>query len=117
MEIKWKVKDPILIMKVIGEIDLTTASRLKSEIDEMLNAHPQSNILLVLLDMVSFIDSSGLGAILGAYKRLEEDSSKIFLVAPKNPVRHVLDISGVSKLVTIFDTMEEALSKTREGLL
>lgn len=108
MHIESSVKDATLTMRLTGELDLVVADKFKSEADKLIMKH-NPKILILNLEKVPFIDSSGLGAILGRYKAISEKGGKVILVAAKAPVRKILELSGFQKIMDIykddFDTL------------
>lgn len=79
---------------VRGELDVATSPRLRTEL-AVLIARGATDITLQFGD-VSFIDSSGLGVLVGAYKRLHEvGSGTIHIVGAQPPVRKVFEITGL----------------------
>ena len=85
---------------VRGEIDVATSPRLRTELMNLI-AGGAAEITLHF-DGVSFVDSSGLGVLVGAYKRLREDGrGKIRIVGAQPSVRKVFEITGLeSALLT-----------------
>jgi anti-sigma B factor antagonist len=86
------------VLEVAGEIDVATSPVLRSELSDLLGDAPAS----VTLDFsqVSFIDSSGLGVLVGALKRLRERSPEAVLhvAHAQEPVRNVFGITGLDEL-------------------
>ncbi|MFI5046104.1 MAG: STAS domain-containing protein [Acidimicrobiia bacterium] len=86
------------VLEVIGEIDVATSPVLRSELADLLADSPNS----VTLDFaqVSFIDSSGLGVLVGALKRLRETSpgAALHVAHTHGAVRNVFDIMGLDEL-------------------
>ncbi|MEW6227711.1 MAG: anti-sigma factor antagonist [Bacillota bacterium] len=98
----------VLVVYVSGELDLNTAPVFRAAVEEQLDARPDlANIVLVLRD-VTFIDSSGLGVILGRYKRLRAHGGKIVAVAPSLHVRKVFELSGLTNIIPVSETEDEA---------
>jgi anti-sigma B factor antagonist len=80
-----------------GELDLATAPALRDRLLAVIDAGATG----ITLDMrdVSFVDSSGLGVLVGAHKRLREATGgSLTIVGPQDAVRKVLDITGLSPL-------------------
>ena len=82
-------------MTVRGEVDVATSPELRSKLDELLDRGATD----VTLDFgaVSFVDSSGLGVLVGAYKRLQENGTRgaIRIVGTQASVRKVFEITGL----------------------
>jgi stage II sporulation protein AA (anti-sigma F factor antagonist) len=112
MKTEVRVIGRVLIVHIRGELDLNTAPSFRSVVEQQLDANPDvTNILLVMSD-VDFIDSSGLGVILGRYKRLRSHGGNVIVVAPSPQARKVLELSGLAGIIPICDTEDEAWAKS-----
>ncbi|MGI9951562.1 anti-sigma factor antagonist [Moorellaceae bacterium AZ2] len=89
-----------LIARIKGELDLGTADRLRHELETSID-HARPRILYLDLEGVSFMDSSGLGVILGRYRRLARQGGKVIICRPQPQVRRLLELSGINKLIEI----------------
>jgi anti-sigma B factor antagonist len=87
---------PVLV--ITGEIDISTAPQLREHLQQ-LDAHE----VVVDLTAMTFIDSTGLGVLVGAVKRLHESGGDLVLRHPSRSTRKVLDISGLAQMVKIED--------------
>ena len=87
------------MMVLTGEIDISTAGRVR----EALIAISSSGENKVVVDMtnVTFMDSTGLAALVGPLKRFRSMNGQIVLRSPARPVRKVLEISGLTRVFTI----------------
>lgn len=94
------------VLDVAGEIDLFSAPQLKEQIAELIGN--RSDHLLVNLEKVSFMDSTGLGVLLGALKRVREHRGSLALVCPPGPVHRVLTLTGLHKVFPIHESLEDA---------
>lgn len=94
-------------VSVVGELDVATAPRLRQEAVGVVS----NGIDRLALDLsgCSFLDSTGLGVIVGLLKRLRnhEDGALVIVGAP-GQVQKVFDITRVASIVPLVDTMEEA---------
>jgi len=97
-----------LVARIKGEIDLAVADELRRVIDERLKAERFQSVILDLAG-VSFIDSSGLGFILGRYKKITGQGGKMFIVSARPSVARILEIAGVKKLVPVYPSEKEVL--------
>ena len=63
----------------------------------------------MILDLggVSFIDSSGLGFILGRYKKIKSQKGKMYIVRARPSVGRILELSGITKLIPVYATENE----------
>ncbi len=87
-----------LVVKLNGEIDQHCTSEIRDEIDREVDIKNVSTLIFDLGD-VTFMDSSGLGMIMGRYKKLKAMGGKLMLVRPRPQVDRVLELSGIKKLL------------------
>jgi anti-sigma B factor antagonist len=96
------------VVTVTGEIDLATQGQLRAELNELVVA---GQVDLVLdLSGVTFVDSTGLGALIGTRRRVHAFHGSLTLVIPDESVMKVFTITGLEKVFTIHDTLEAALA-------
>ncbi len=102
MQLQIREEDEAIFVKIYGELDLKIADDLRIELDETIN---ESDKKLLILDFaeVNFIDSSGLGVILGRYKRFNAREGKIVIINPIPSVRRVLELSGIMNVIEVKD--------------
>ena len=88
------------VLRARGEIDVATSPELRRELHQLADRHGS---IVVDLHDVTFIDSSGLGVLVGTLKRLRERDPDATLVLEglQEPVRKVFDITGLSDLFAI----------------
>jgi anti-sigma B factor antagonist len=96
-----------IIVEARGEVDLYTAPRLKEELSELVARG--RNRLVVNLEGIEFLDSTGLGVLIGALRRCRESDGALVLAAPTDAVRKVLRITGLDQVFPINDTVDQAL--------
>jgi anti-sigma B factor antagonist len=95
------------ILDVKGEIDLYSSSTLREKIIQLVDEGRTR--LIVNLTEVGFMDSSGLGVLVGALKRLTERGGKLVLACPEGSPLKVLTITGLDKVFPIHASVDEAL--------
>lgn len=98
----------VTVVSIKGEVDLYTAPTLKEQIADLVASGKTS--LAVDLAGVEFMDSTGLGVLIGGLKRCKEAGGSLDLVAPREPVVKVLSITGLDKVFSIHETVEQAAS-------
>lgn len=89
-----------LTVRLCGEIDHHSAVSVRSEIDAMLY-HDHPDTLIFDLSEVDFMDSSGLGLIMGRYALISELGGKMLLRAPSERTRKILELAGIERLIKI----------------
>jgi stage II sporulation protein AA (anti-sigma F factor antagonist) len=114
LEIFTKKKDNALIVEISGELDMHTVDIFKEKI---ITAMERNNLTHLILNLkkCSFIDSSGLGAILGRYRELDKKGGQIYLVGLKPSVKKVFTLAGMLKIMKEVDNENQALMELNEG--
>jgi anti-sigma B factor antagonist len=90
------------LLTVTGEIDLGTVDILRNAVTDALQA--ESSDLVIDLDDVSYIDSTGLGVLVGTYKRLADRRRSLTVRCSKPQVLRLLEITGLTDLFQIDRT-------------
>lgn len=110
LSIEVKAEQEVLLARIKGEMDLASADKIRAEVDECLKEGELRHLVLDLSG-VTFIDSSGIGVILGRYRKLAEGGGKLAILKPQPQVRRVLDIAGLSRLTPYYRNEKEALNE------
>lgn len=110
MQVFFSQEGQALIARVKGELDLSTADRLRQELEASID-HARPRVLYLDLEGVSFMDSSGLGVILGRYRHLTRQGGRVVICRPQPQVQRLLELSGINKLVEIVPDDPEAYSR------
>jgi anti-sigma B factor antagonist len=95
------------VISVEGELDLSTAPRLKWMLIDSLEAG--SSQLVVDLSLTTFMDSTALGVLVGANRRLDP-SARLAIVCPRENVLQIFEFSGIDGAFSIYPTLDEALA-------
>lgn len=111
MELKFKRKNKTIIILIEGEIDHHTSKELRIQTESALSQMGGRNIIFVFRD-VTFMDSSGIGMMIGRYKQLHSLGGRIAIACANEKIAEIIKLSGLTKLLPIFDTLDEALSYT-----
>lgn len=96
------------IVRVSGDLDMVAADDFRNKIDASMEQNCSDNIILNL-NGVKFIDSSGLGVILGRYKKVSMRGGKMAIVGAPVQVNRILELSGVLNITSAYETENEAL--------
>jgi anti-sigma B factor antagonist len=101
-------KDGIEVVDVEGEIDVYTAPRLRELLIELVNiGHYQ---LVVNMEKVEFLDSTGLGVLVGGLKRVRAHDGSLDLVCTQERILKIFRITGLTKVFGIHDAVDEAIT-------
>ncbi len=108
MKITTFLKRGVLIVRVDGELDMHVADEFRQQVDHALGASGVKSVLFNL-SAVHFIDSSGLGVILGRYKKICTLGGTVLVTNIQPQVLKIFKISGLLKLITLHNSEAEAL--------
>lgn len=97
------------VIDVAGEIDVYTAPALRQRLAALLDQGRAD--LVVDLSRVTFMDSTGLGVLVGALKRVRGLDGRMVLVIDQDRILKVFRITGLTQLFTISATLEDALAE------
>lgn len=106
----FELKKDTLVARPSGELDLGVADYFRRSVEEALCLHKARNLVFNLAKL-TFVDSTGLGVLLGRYKRVVKSNGKVFIVSPQAQVRKILELSGLLNIMEEFDSENEALNK------
>ena len=99
-KISFTQEKSALKIKIRGEIDHHLARRYRERIDAEIFSRKPSKILLDL-SLIEFMDSSGLGLIMGRYATAKEIGADFILYQPSKRVRKILELAGIEKIIEI----------------
>jgi stage II sporulation protein AA (anti-sigma F factor antagonist) len=108
MQIGFEMTDEILIADLDGELDHHSASLIRDEIDKTIDAF-HSKHLIFNFEKVSFMDSSGIGVILGRYNKISELGGRMVITGCSEYIDRILDMSGIYTLAERIGTVEESI--------
>ncbi|MDE6413857.1 MAG: anti-sigma factor antagonist [Anaeroplasmataceae bacterium] len=108
------VKKDILILRLKGELDDVSASDLRTRISNYIDSYKINHLVLNLAEL-TFLDSSGIGFIIGRYHQLRKRNGDITISNVNSKVERIIYISGLAKICKIREN-EEAVLISLTGL-
>ena len=102
----YKIDDDVLEIKLIGEIDHHSAAGVRSDIDGLIFELRPKKVVLNLSE-ISFMDSSGLGLIMGRYALIKDLGVTLSLRAPTVAVMKILSLAGMERMIKIDKSIKE----------
>jgi anti-sigma B factor antagonist len=105
-------KDGFEVVDVEGEIDVYTAPRLRELLIDLVN-HGEYKLILNL-GRVEFLDSTGMGVLVGGLKRVRAHDGSMYLVCTQERILKIFRITGNNMVLPIFDTVDEAVTTSPE---
>lgn len=106
MNVECKVKNRNLIIQMQGELDDHNAKIVRDKIDRLID---RNNILNIIFDFsyMDFMDSSGIGIIMGRYKKIQTFGGVIAVVNVKPTIDRIFNLSGLYKIVKKYNDVNE----------
>ncbi len=101
-------KDGIEVIDVGGEIDISTAPRLRELLIDLISKDNYQ--LIVNLERVEFLDSTGLGVLVGGLKRVRAHDGSLDLVCTQERILKIFRITGLTKVFGIHETVDQAIA-------
>ena len=108
-----RVSEDTHVVSVRGEIDLFTAPEFKQHVSAPIDAGV-SNVVVDLLE-TTFIDSSSLGVLIGAHRRLKLRGGSLVVVCAGDAITKTFRITGLDGVFTLASTLDEALDGDAVG--
>ncbi|MEQ8190368.1 MAG: STAS domain-containing protein [Candidatus Eremiobacterota bacterium] len=102
-----EINNNIMGINIEGEIDVYTSPKVKEALNDLIQKG--NNNIIVNLEGVSYIDSTGLGVLIGALKRVKENNGDIKLVCTNLQIKKIFDITGLVKIFELYDSEELAI--------
>ena len=96
------------VLSVQGEVDVYTAPQFREQLIELVDQGQRS--ILVDLEGVEFLDSTGLGVLVGGLKRVRAHDGSLDLVCTQERILKIFRITGLTKVFGIHDGVDEAIA-------
>jgi stage II sporulation protein AA (anti-sigma F factor antagonist) len=100
---------PNLIVTMNGELDLETSPMFRETVDSKLNLYDSVSHLILDCQGVNFIDSSGLGVILGRFKRLNQTGGRLSIINASEQLKQIMKYAGMFKIIGVYENRRQAL--------
>lgn len=114
LKLNYYRKDGYVVVEHMGEIDVYTVPRVRELYIDLVNRGEYRFILN--LEMVEFLDSTGLGVFTGCLKRARAHDGSVYVVCTQQRILKIFRITGNYMWFPIFDTVDEALAASPEDV-
>ncbi|HTL71188.1 MAG TPA: STAS domain-containing protein [Candidatus Eisenbacteria bacterium] len=108
MVVKSFEKDGVTVFQVDGEINISTSPELKKQYEKL-----SAKKLVVDLEKVNYIDSSGLATLVEILKKTKSQGGSLGLAGMSEKVRSLFEITKLDKLFSIFPSQQEAVTRVK----
>jgi anti-sigma B factor antagonist len=98
-----------LVFVLRGSFDIATAPSVRAALTD---ASDGKHDVVVDLTQLDFLDSTGLGALIGAHRRATENAGTLRLVVKDGPILRLLNITGLIRALSVYPALDDALADT-----
>lgn len=108
MYIRFNRVNDSLVVTLVGELDHHSAEEVRVKIDDRID---RENIKKMIFDFseVTFMDSSGIGVVIGRYKKLSMRKGELSIVSVNNSIKRVFELSGMFKIIKVYENLDDAV--------
>ena len=108
--VKCYLEDKTLLVEILStELDHHVARNVRMEVDEIL-MKKQIDYLIFDFQYVNFMDSSGIGVIIGRYKNIVSHGGRVSAINMNSRLKKLFNLSGMNKIINIYDSFEDAIN-------
>ena len=113
LELETTQRDGVAVLTLRGEIDVYTAPRMRQAIVDLVDAGSLN--IVVDMEKVDFLDSTGLGVLVEGLKRVRTRNGNLSIVVTQDKILKIFDITGLNKAFPIHGSLEDALKEPVPG--
>lgn len=113
MNIGFEQLERLLIVKIGGDIDHHSCEEIRARIDKEITVK-NSKYIIFDMENVGFMDSSGIGVLIGRYRQLLNNSGKAAMINVNPQVKRLTEICGLQKIIPIYSNKKQAIEKIKE---
>ncbi len=111
LKIGARTEEGASILTLTGEVEVANAAQVRDAALKLVESGPR--FLVVDLSGVDYMDSTGLGMLVGLLKRLKEKGGDLLIAGPQPRVRKLFDITGLAQVLRIYEDVPLALKEVR----
>ncbi len=99
MKVNYSIYKDGLYIHLIGELDECTAVKTREAIDEIINNAQNVSKVVFNFSKLAFMDSTGIGMLIGRYKKIKAKGSTVYIESPTTSVEKILQVSGLYRIM------------------
>ncbi len=103
----------VAILTVSGDLDLASCIKLAPELNAALRSAARA--ILIDLEAVSLVDSSGIALLLNAFRHLEHTGRRLAIACPMGSPRRTFEVTALDRQLPLYETRQEALAAIGAG--
>ncbi len=112
--LEGKGDGPVHVVEAFGEVDLHTAPELRAELVQLIEGGART--VVVDFSGASFLDSTTLGVLLGAIRRLQPLGGELLVVCGNRSLRKIFEITQLEQIMHVVDNVDEAVERAGQPL-
>ena len=113
LSVNFYLRDKSIFIRLIGEMDQDTVGNLREKLIEIIEKYDIKNIVFNMKNL-SFMDSTGIGIIIGRYNQLRLKGGKIIICCINRNIEKIILFSGLPRICLIKNDEEEAYNYLEE---
>ena len=106
MSLSFTLEENCLFAEISGEIDYHSAKTLRDEIDKACDKYLPDKLCIDLTEL-SFMDSSGIGIVLGRFQYMKRKGKETVAIVPQGKIRQILVMAATDRLVKFYEKRED----------
>ena len=108
LKVNYYIRQNIVFIRIYGELDQDTVGQVKNKIIEVIDKYNIKSVVFNLYEL-EFMDSTGIGMIIGRYNQIKKKGGKIILCSLNKQIQKIVMLSGLSRICEIKNSEEESL--------
>lgn len=110
MDIQYKEYPNTLAVRLCGEIDHCASAELRTQMEIELQVSGKRNIVFDL-SRLELMDSSGIGLMIGRYKRLHASGGRAAIAGARGNIARMIKLSGIARLIPLYESVSDAVNE------
>jgi len=101
------MSNEVKVIQPSGRLDVTNAADFRRQVNDIAEAENSPKYLLVDLQAITFMDSSGLGALVSALKSIRNNNGEMVIAGANDQVQMLFELTSMTKIFKIYPTIDE----------
>ncbi|KAB3531483.1 anti-sigma F factor antagonist [Alkaliphilus serpentinus] len=110
VQLKYETNNNTLIVELEGELDHHVAEDIRIELDDIIERKRIRNLIFDM-GLLHFMDSSGIGVIMGRYKNISKLGGKVAVVEVPDKIDKIFTLAGLYRIVEKYQNKREAINR------
>ena len=114
MDIIFEERDEHLLIAPVGEIDHHTSVTIRENIERRFARSGAVNMIFDF-SRVEFMDSSGIGILIGRYREISKQGGKVYAINLSGEIGRIFGVSGLTKIIPCYDSLDSLADALSQG--